>query len=113
VLVPPPGYLPGVRALCDKYGIVYIADEVMVGFGRVGEWFAFQAFDVVPDLITFAKGVNSGTCRSAASSSPTRSRAVSTRSPSRAGSPTRGIRWPAPRASRRSRCSHATASSSA
>lgn len=60
VLVPPPGYLPGVRALCDKYGIVYIADEVMVGFGRVGEWFAFQAFDVVPDLITFAKGVNSG-----------------------------------------------------
>jgi len=60
VLVPPPGYLPGVRALCDKYGIVYIADEVMVGFGRFGEWFAFQAFDVVPDLITFAKGVNSG-----------------------------------------------------
>ncbi|WP_336625566.1 MULTISPECIES: aspartate aminotransferase family protein [unclassified Microbacterium] len=60
VLVPPPGYLPGVRALCDKYGILYIADEVMVGFGRVGEWFAFQAFDVVPDLITFAKGVNSG-----------------------------------------------------
>ena len=60
MLVPPPGYLPGVRALCDKYGIVYIADEVMVGFGRVGEWFAFQAFDVVPDLITFAKGVNSG-----------------------------------------------------
>ncbi len=60
VLVPPPGYLPGVRALCDKYGIVLIADEVMVGFGRVGEWFAFQAFDVVPDLITFAKGINSG-----------------------------------------------------
>ncbi len=60
VLVPPPGYLPGVRDLCDKYGIVYIADEVMVGFGRIGEWFAFQAFDVVPDLITFAKGVNSG-----------------------------------------------------
>jgi len=60
VLVPPPGYLPGVRALCDKYGIVYIADEVMVGFGRVGEWFAVDAFDVTPDLITFAKGVNSG-----------------------------------------------------
>ncbi|WP_406249480.1 aspartate aminotransferase family protein [Microbacterium sp. M] len=60
VLVPPPGYLPGVRALCDRYGIIYIADEVMVGFGRIGEWFAFQAFDVVPDLITFAKGVNSG-----------------------------------------------------
>jgi len=60
VLVPPPGYLQGVRELCDRYGIVYIADEVMVGFGRVGEWFAFQAHDVVPDLITFAKGVNSG-----------------------------------------------------
>lgn len=60
VLVPPPGYLAGVRDLCDRFGIVYIADEVMVGFGRVGEWFAFQAFDVVPDLITFAKGVNSG-----------------------------------------------------
>ncbi|BAJ73108.1 4-aminobutyrate aminotransferase [Microbacterium testaceum StLB037] len=60
VLVPPPGYLPGVRALCDKYGIVYIADEVMVGFGRIGEWFAVEAFDVTPDLITFAKGVNSG-----------------------------------------------------
>ena len=60
VLLPPPGYLPGVRALCDKYGIVYIADEVMVGFGRIGEWFAIDAFDVAPDLITFAKGVNSG-----------------------------------------------------
>lgn len=60
VLVPPPGYLAGVRELCDRFGIVFIADEVMVGFGRVGEWFAFQAFDAVPDLITFAKGVNSG-----------------------------------------------------
>ncbi|HEY5223932.1 MAG TPA: aspartate aminotransferase family protein [Microbacteriaceae bacterium] len=60
VLVPPPGYLAGVRALCDTYGIVYIADEVMVGFGRIGEWFAVNAFDVVPDLISFAKGVNSG-----------------------------------------------------
>ncbi|MQY17271.1 5-aminovalerate aminotransferase DavT [Nocardia sp. RB20] len=60
VLVPPPGYLAGVRELCDEFGIVYIADEVMAGFGRVGEWFAVQAFDVAPDLITFAKGVNSG-----------------------------------------------------
>jgi len=60
VLIPPPGYLSGVRELCDRFGIVYIADEVMVGFGRVGEWFAFHAFDVAPDLITFAKGVNSG-----------------------------------------------------
>ncbi|MCU1407419.1 MAG: aspartate aminotransferase family protein [Glaciihabitans sp.] len=64
VLVPPPGYLQGVRALADKYGIVLIFDEVMCGFGRTGEWFAFQGFagdgPVTPDLITFAKGVNSG-----------------------------------------------------
>ena len=60
VLVPPPGYLEGVRALCDEHGIVLIFDEVMCGFGRAGSWFAWQLFDVVPDLITFAKGVNSG-----------------------------------------------------
>lgn len=65
VLVPPPGYLAGVRELCDRYGIVLILDEVMCGFGRVGEWFAWQhpqinAERVVPDLVTFAKGVNSG-----------------------------------------------------
>jgi len=56
----PPGYLAGVRALCDEYGIVYIADEVMCGFGRTGAWFAFEHYGVVPDLITFAKGSNSG-----------------------------------------------------
>lgn len=60
VLVPPDGYLAGVREICDRYGIAMIADEVMVGFGRVGEWFAVDRWDVVPDLITFAKGVNSG-----------------------------------------------------
>jgi taurine---2-oxoglutarate transaminase len=60
VLVPPPGYLAGVRALCDEFGIVMIVDEVMSGFGRCGEWFAVDHWDVVPDLITFAKGVNSG-----------------------------------------------------
>lgn len=60
VLVPPPGYLPGVREIADRYGIVLILDEVMAGFARSGEWFAFDAFDVTPDLITFAKGVNSG-----------------------------------------------------
>ncbi|GAA1469705.1 aspartate aminotransferase family protein [Microbacterium thalassium] len=60
VLIPPPGYLAGVRALCDKHGIVLILDEVMAGFGRTGRWFAFDGYDVVPDLITFAKGVNSG-----------------------------------------------------
>jgi taurine--2-oxoglutarate transaminase len=63
ILVPPPGYLEGVRDLCDKYGIVLIFDEVMCGFGRTGDWFAWQnpAFaGVQPDLVTFAKGVNSG-----------------------------------------------------
>jgi taurine---2-oxoglutarate transaminase len=60
ILVPPAGYLAGVRALCDKYGILYIADEVMSGFGRTGEWFAVDNWNVTPDLITFAKGVNSG-----------------------------------------------------
>ncbi|WP_031470264.1 aspartate aminotransferase family protein [Sciscionella sediminilitoris] len=60
VLIPPPGYLQGVRELCDRHGIVLIADEVMVGFGRLGEWFAVDLFGVTPDLITFAKGVNSG-----------------------------------------------------
>jgi len=60
ILVPPPGYLEGVRALCDRYGIVMIADEVMAGFGRCGEWFAVDHWNVIPDLITFAKGVNSG-----------------------------------------------------
>ena len=60
VLVPPPGYLEGVRALCDKHGIILILDEVMAGFGRTGEWFAFDNFDVKPDLVTFAKGSNSG-----------------------------------------------------
>lgn len=60
IMVPPPGYLAGVRELCDRYGIVFIADEVMSGFGRTGKWFAIDHFDVVPDLITFAKGVNSG-----------------------------------------------------
>jgi taurine---2-oxoglutarate transaminase len=60
ILVPPPGYLAGVRALCDKHGIIYIADEVMAGFGRTGAWFAVDHWNVAPDLITFAKGVNSG-----------------------------------------------------
>lgn len=60
ILVPPPGYLAGVRQLCDRYGIMLILDEVMCGFGRTGRWFAFEGYDVVPDLIVFAKGVNSG-----------------------------------------------------
>ncbi len=60
ILVPPEGYLQGVRDLCDEHGIVMIADEVMAGFGRCGEWFAVDRWGVTPDLICFAKGVNSG-----------------------------------------------------
>ena len=60
ILVPPDGYLQGVRDLCDEHGIVMIADEVMAGFGRCGEWFALDRWGVTPDLICFAKGVNSG-----------------------------------------------------
>ncbi|MET9367785.1 aspartate aminotransferase family protein [Streptomyces griseoflavus] len=60
IMPPPAGYLAGVRALCDTYGIVLVLDEVMAGFGRTGTWFAADLYDVVPDLMTFAKGVNSG-----------------------------------------------------
>jgi taurine--2-oxoglutarate transaminase len=60
IMIPPKGYLRRVKELCVKYGIVYIADEVMVGFGRTGSWFAYQQHDVTPDLVVFAKGVNSG-----------------------------------------------------
>ena len=60
ILVPPDGYLAGVRDICDRHGIVYVADEVMAGFGRAGEWFAVDHWDITPDLIAFAKGSNSG-----------------------------------------------------
>ncbi|MFF3307960.1 aspartate aminotransferase family protein [Streptomyces sp. NPDC002952] len=60
IMTPPPGYLAGVREICDRYGIVFVLDEVMAGFGRTGRWFAADHYDVTPDLLTFAKGVNSG-----------------------------------------------------
>jgi taurine--2-oxoglutarate transaminase len=59
ILVPPDGYLQGVRELCTKYGILMVADEVMSGFGRTGEWFAINHWNVVPDLLTMAKGLTS------------------------------------------------------
>jgi len=59
VLVPPDGYMQGVRDLCTKHGILMICDEVMAGFGRTGEWFAINHWNVVPDLITMAKGLTS------------------------------------------------------
>ncbi|MFI3227549.1 MAG: aminotransferase class III-fold pyridoxal phosphate-dependent enzyme [Clostridia bacterium] len=60
VILPPEGYLEGVRALCDKYGILMICDEVMSGFFRAGKWFAWQNYDFKPDMMTFAKGVTCG-----------------------------------------------------
>jgi taurine--2-oxoglutarate transaminase len=60
ILIPPRGYLEGVRALCDRYGILLICDEVMSGFGRTGAWFAVDHYGVVPDLMTMAKGLTSG-----------------------------------------------------
>ena len=59
VLIPPDGYLQGVRELCDRYGILMMADEVMCGFGRTGEWFGVNHWDVVPDMLSMAKGLTS------------------------------------------------------
>ena len=59
ILIPPDGYLQGVRELCSRYGILMVADEVMCAWGRTGEWFAVDHWDVVPDLITTAKGLTS------------------------------------------------------
>src|SRR3954467_204760 len=60
VIVPPDGYLQSVREVCDRHGILLICDEVMAGFGRTGKWFACENWDVVPDILTVAKGINSG-----------------------------------------------------
>lgn len=60
VIVPPPDYLPQVRAICDRYDVLLIDDEVITGFGRTGRWFALEHWDVIPDLMIFAKGVTSG-----------------------------------------------------
>jgi taurine--2-oxoglutarate transaminase len=60
IIVPPDGYLQSIREVCDRHGIVLIADEVMAGFGRTGKWFAVDHWNVVPDIITLAKGINSG-----------------------------------------------------
>jgi taurine--2-oxoglutarate transaminase len=60
VIVPPDGYLQSIREVCDRHGILLICDEVMAGFGRTGKWFACENWDVVPDILTVAKGINSG-----------------------------------------------------
>ena len=60
IIVPPDGYLQSIKATCEKYGILLIADEVMAGFGRTGKWFAVDHWGVEPDILTSAKGINSG-----------------------------------------------------
>jgi putrescine aminotransferase len=60
VLLPPPGYIEGVAALCQRTGVLYMCDSVIAGFGRLGSWFGIERFGVRPDLLTFAKGVTSG-----------------------------------------------------
>lgn len=60
VIIPPKGYMKGVREICDEFGIMMVCDEVMTGWGRTGEWFAVNNFDVKPDIITFAKGITCG-----------------------------------------------------
>ena len=60
VIPPPDGYLQSIREVCDRHGILLVFDEVMAGFGRTGRWFACENWDVVPDIITVAKGINSG-----------------------------------------------------
>ncbi|WP_416176562.1 aminotransferase class III-fold pyridoxal phosphate-dependent enzyme [Clostridium sp.] len=60
VIIPPKGYLQGIRKLCDEFGIVMVCDEVMAGWGRTGEWFACDNWNVKPDIITFAKGITCG-----------------------------------------------------
>ena len=60
IIPPPDGYLQAIREVCDRHGILLILDEVMAGFGRTGRWFACENWDVVPDIITVAKGINSG-----------------------------------------------------
>lgn len=112
ILVPPDGYLAGVRQLCDEHGILLIVDEVMSGFGRCGEWFAVDRWDVTPDLITFAKGVNSGYVPLGGVVISDRSRRPSRTGPSRAGSPTPDTPSPARPRSPRSASSARSPSSS-
>ena len=114
ILVPPDGYIQGLRALCDKHGILLICDEVMAGFGRTGAWFAVDHWNVVPDMITMAKGLTSAYVQLGAVGDAARDRrSLPATTSSTAASPTTAIRWPAPRRSPPSRSTRRTTSSSA
>lgn len=60
VLVPPPGYFQAVREICDRYDVLFVADEVFTGFGRLGTWFGMERFGALPDIMVFAKGITAG-----------------------------------------------------
>ena len=111
IIVPPDGYLQSVREVCDRHGILLILDEVMAGFGRTGKWFACEHWDVVPDILCVAKGINSGYVPLGAMIA--RGEIVDQVRDKffPVGSPTRAIRLPAPRRSPRSRRSARRASS--
>ncbi len=102
MLVHPDGYLPGVREICDRHGIVLIFDEVMVGFGRTGRWFAAEHWDVTPDLLCFAKGVTSGYVPLGGVAISAAIAATFARRPYPGGLTYSGTCWPAPPPSPRS-----------
>ena len=109
ILVPPDGYLEGVRALCDKHGILLICDEVMSGFGRTGAWFAVDHWKVVPDILTMAKGLTSAYVPlGAVGMRAGHRRSLPGPRSSTAASPTTATRSAAPRRWRRSRCTKRT-----
>ena len=84
IIIPPDGYLQGLREICDRYGILLICDEVMAGFGRTGRWFAVDHWDVVPDMMTMAKGLTSSLPAARRRGDERRSPATSTRTSSSA-----------------------------
>ena len=112
ILIPPDGYIQGVREICDRYGILMVADEVMAGFGRTGRWFAVDHWDIVPDLMTMAKGLTSSVpAARRGRDAPHDRRGASRRRCSTAASPTAATRSASPPPSRRSASTRRTTSS--
>jgi adenosylmethionine-8-amino-7-oxononanoate aminotransferase len=99
----PPEYLPRLREICDRHGILLIADEVLTGFGRTGRWFGFEHFGIVPDIVTMGKAITSGHAPLGAVALRDSVARTSTRNPLVTGSRTPRTRSPSPRRSPRSR----------
>ena len=109
VIVPPPGHLRALRELCRSHDILFVADEVITGFGRLGDWFASTLWGLEPDLMTMAKGITSGYVPLGATHGERRDRRrrSSAAATWRTASPTAAIRWRPPPASPTSRSSSA------